>query len=125
MTSRLMDTSPDDRCSSLARYITPMSRTATAFLHRPASRSLGLAALSAEPGAPVPPRHARPNILKLVLTFIVPYAVATYGAVSYRLRGGSERGQETRTEWSRRHYRTGTSSSRPNTSCAAPKPGRG
>jgi hypothetical protein len=30
---------------------------------------------------------ARPNILKLVLTFAVPYAVATYGAVSYRLRG--------------------------------------
>ena len=29
---------------------------------------------------------ARPNILKLVLTFTVPYAVATYGAVSYRLR---------------------------------------
>ena len=29
---------------------------------------------------------ARPNILKLVLTFAVPYAVATYGAVSYRLR---------------------------------------
>ena len=26
------------------------------------------------------------NITKLVLTFIVPYAVATYGAVSYRLR---------------------------------------
>ena len=32
---------------------------------------------------------ARPNILKLVLTFAVPYAVATYGAVSYRLRAGS------------------------------------
>ena len=29
---------------------------------------------------------ARPNMLKLVLTFAVPYAVATYGAVSYRLR---------------------------------------
>src|SRR5262249_21091775 len=28
MTSRLMDASPDDRCSSLARYINPMSRTA-------------------------------------------------------------------------------------------------
>ena len=34
---------------------------------------------------------ARPNILKLILTFAVPYAVATYGAVSYRLRSGSER----------------------------------
>ena len=32
---------------------------------------------------------ARPNILKLVLTFAVPYVVATYGAVSYRLRAGS------------------------------------
>ena len=31
MTSRSMDTSPDDRCSSLARYINPMSRTATAI----------------------------------------------------------------------------------------------
>src|ERR1700738_3649450 len=28
MTSRSMDASPDDRCSSLARYINPMSRTA-------------------------------------------------------------------------------------------------
>jgi hypothetical protein len=28
---------------------------------------------------------ARPNAVKLVLTFIVPYAVATYGAVSFRL----------------------------------------
>jgi hypothetical protein len=34
---------------------------------------------------------ARLNILKLILTFAVPYAVATYGAVSYRLRAGSER----------------------------------
>ena len=32
---------------------------------------------------------ARPNMLKLVLTFAVPYVVATYGAVSYRLRAGS------------------------------------
>jgi hypothetical protein len=30
------------------------------------------------------------NLVKLVLTFAVPYAVATYGAVSYRLRAGSE-----------------------------------
>jgi len=27
-----------------------------------------------------------PDIAKLVLTYLVPYAVATYGAVSYRLR---------------------------------------
>ena len=33
---------------------------------------------------------ARLNILKLILTFAVPYAVATFGAVSYRLRAGSE-----------------------------------
>jgi hypothetical protein len=38
----------------------------------------------------------RPNILKLILTFAVPYAVATYGAASYRLRLGSERDTETR-----------------------------
>jgi len=28
----------------------------------------------------------RLNLWKLILTFAVPYAVATYGAVSYRLR---------------------------------------
>ena len=39
---------------------------------------------------------ARPNILKLVLTFAVPYAVATYGAVSYRLRTGAARQAEER-----------------------------
>ena len=39
---------------------------------------------------------ARLNILKLILTFAVPYAVATYGAVSYRLRAGSERDAEDR-----------------------------
>jgi hypothetical protein len=33
---------------------------------------------------------ARLNVLKLILTFAVPYAVATYGAVSYRLRANSE-----------------------------------
>ena len=38
----------------------------------------------------------RPNILKLVLTFAVPYAVATYGAVSYRLRTGAARQAEER-----------------------------
>ena len=27
----------------------------------------------------------RPDMVKLVLTFLVPYAVATYGAVSFRL----------------------------------------
>jgi hypothetical protein len=27
-----------------------------------------------------------PNVLKLALTYCVPYLVATYGAVSYRLR---------------------------------------
>ncbi len=31
------------------------------------------------------------NLAKLILTFAVPYAVATYGAVSYRLRAGSDR----------------------------------
>ena len=30
----------------------------------------------------------RLNLWKLILTFAVPYAVATYGAVSYRLRAG-------------------------------------
>ena len=38
----------------------------------------------------------RLNLTKLVLTFIVPYAVATYGAVSYRMRAGSERETEDR-----------------------------
>jgi hypothetical protein len=33
---------------------------------------------------------AQLNLVKLILTFAVPYAVATYGAVSYRLRAGSE-----------------------------------
>ena len=33
---------------------------------------------------------ARLNLTKLILTFVVPYAVATYGAVSYRLRANSE-----------------------------------
>ncbi len=35
---------------------------------------------------------ARPHWLKMILTFIVPYCVATYGAVSYRMRegGGAE-----------------------------------
>jgi hypothetical protein len=32
------------------------------------------------------------NLTKLVLTFAVPYVVATYGAVSYRLRWQRERG---------------------------------
>jgi hypothetical protein len=34
----------------------------------------------------------RPDLTKLLLTFAVPYCVATYGAVSYRLRrgGGTE-----------------------------------
>jgi hypothetical protein len=31
----------------------------------------------------------RLNLWKLILTFAVPYAVATYGAVSYRLRAGT------------------------------------
>jgi len=30
----------------------------------------------------------RLNLWKLILTFAVPYMVATYGAVSYRLRAG-------------------------------------
>lgn len=29
--------------------------------------------------------HGHVNVVKLVLTFVVPYCVATYGAVSYRL----------------------------------------
>jgi len=33
---------------------------------------------------------ARLNLTKLILTFVVPYGVATYGAVSYRLRASSE-----------------------------------
>jgi len=37
---------------------------------------------------------ARLNLTKLFLTFAVPYAVATYGAVSYRLRTSSERKTE-------------------------------
>lgn len=28
------------------------------------------------------------NLLKLLLTYLVPYCVATYGAVSYQLAGG-------------------------------------
>ena len=39
---------------------------------------------------------ARLNLTKLILTFVVPYAVATYGAVSYRLRAGSDRKTEDR-----------------------------
>ncbi len=35
---------------------------------------------------------SRLNFFKLILTFLVPYAVATYGAVSYRLRAGSTPG---------------------------------
>jgi hypothetical protein len=31
----------------------------------------------------------RLNLWKLLLTYAVPYAVATYGAVSYRMRTGS------------------------------------
>ena len=29
------------------------------------------------------------ELTKLILTYVVPYAVATYGAVSYRLRRGA------------------------------------
>ena len=29
--------------------------------------------------------HGHVNVIKVVLTFVVPYCVATYGAVSYRL----------------------------------------
>ena len=32
-------------------------------------------------------RGGAPDVAKLVLTYLVPYVVATYGAVSYRLRG--------------------------------------
>ena len=39
---------------------------------------------------------ARLNLTKLILTFVVPYAVATYGAVSYRLRAGSDHKTEDR-----------------------------
>jgi hypothetical protein len=40
--------------------------------------------------------EAQLNLLKLILTFAVPYAVATYGAVSYRLRASPERKTEDR-----------------------------
>ena len=36
------------------------------------------------------------NVAKMVLTFAVPYCVATYGAVSYRLRAGQGSGTNTR-----------------------------
>jgi len=39
---------------------------------------------------------ARLNLTKLILTFVVPYGVATYGAVSYRLRASSELGTQDR-----------------------------
>jgi len=39
---------------------------------------------------------ARLNLTKLILTFVVLYAVATYGAVSYRLRANSEHKTEDR-----------------------------
>jgi len=39
---------------------------------------------------------ARLNLTKLILTFVVPYGVATYGAVSYRLRASSELGSQDR-----------------------------
>ena len=39
---------------------------------------------------------ARLDLTKLVLTFAVPYAVATYGAVSYRLRASSDLGTQDR-----------------------------
>jgi hypothetical protein len=39
---------------------------------------------------------ARLNLTKLILTFVVPYAVATYGAVSYQLRAGSDQKTEDR-----------------------------
>ena len=39
---------------------------------------------------------ARLNLTKLILTFVVPYAVATYGAASYRLRANSEHKTEDR-----------------------------
>jgi len=39
---------------------------------------------------------AQLNLVKLILTFAVPYAVATYGAVSYRLRASPERKTEDR-----------------------------
>lgn len=39
---------------------------------------------------------ARLNLTKLILTFLVPYGVATYGAVSYRLRASAGRGTEDR-----------------------------
>ena len=38
----------------------------------------------------------RLNLTKLLLTFIVPYAVATYGAASYQLRAGSDHKTEDR-----------------------------
>ncbi len=39
-------------------------------------------------------RGGRVNLLKIALTYAVPYCVATYGAVSYRLRLDHRRQQD-------------------------------
>jgi len=37
--------------------------------------------------------HGRLNLTKIILTFVVPYCVATYGAVSFRMSGKRIQGQ--------------------------------
>src|SRR3984893_9248021 len=59
MTSRSMDASPDDRGQAWRDTSTDVPHHDCHFFIGPASRSLGLAALSAEAGAPVPPRRSR------------------------------------------------------------------
>jgi hypothetical protein len=37
--------------------------------------------------------HGHLNLTKIILTFVVPYCVATYGAVSFRMSGKRIQGQ--------------------------------
>src|SRR5262249_7143132 len=48
-------------------------------------------------------RDGHVDLLKAALTYAVPYCVATYGAVSYRLRLDDSR-REGRNEWPRTRY---------------------
>jgi hypothetical protein len=38
--------------------------------------------------------HRPVDLVKLILTFLVPYSVATYGAVSYRLQNEAQKRRE-------------------------------
>jgi hypothetical protein len=38
-------------------------------------------------------RHGHLNFTKIILTFVVPYCVATYGAVSFRMSGKRAQGE--------------------------------